>query len=381
VVPLPGCVLLGPLVFFVFVFGSGLVRSLLSNFCFSNFFGFGFDFIALVCFCYVLLLLLFRTQVTMTNLQELYNVERQKMVKDVALLKQLKAQISEVQAMAAQRQQAESDEQWEDYEHLLEQLTQLTSRHTYPTLAVASTKVNVTQATGTVNVTAATEKIDVAPKNSEISISDDDFEPEPKTTSTTNNPVNVTQATGTVNVTAATGKTNVAPKNSEISISDDDFEPEPKTTSTNNNPMETNDSDDEFEVVRTTTDPTNTTAEETNSHDETVTDLLRGDIFASVTELQSKLQEHAQTHKFKIRREKDTIVCANAGCSNWTGITNYKARAKQALHRNQKKHDEEFAILDDNLDNSIEELLHTEEEKVGPQVTLSLRHTLTLFFY
>jgi hypothetical protein len=48
--------------------------------------------------------------------------------------------------------------------------------------------------------------------------------------------------------------------------------------------------------------------------------------------------------------------------------------------RNQKKHDEEFATLDDNLDNSIEELLRTEEEKVGPQVTLSLRHTLTLFF-
>ena len=54
----------------------------------------------------------------MTTLQELYNVERQKMVKDVPLLKQLKAQISEVQAMAAQLQQAESDEQWEDYEHL-----------------------------------------------------------------------------------------------------------------------------------------------------------------------------------------------------------------------------------------------------------------------
>jgi hypothetical protein len=326
----------------------------------------------------------------MTTLQELYNVERQKMVKDVPLLKQLKAQLSEVQAMSAQLQQAESDEQWEDYEHLLEQLKQLTSRHTYPTLAVASAKVNVTQATGTVNVnvtqatdtvnvTAATERFNVAPKNSEIILSDDDFEPEPKTTSTTNNPVNVTQATGTVNVTAATGKTNVAPKSSETTNSDDDFEPEPTMTSTNNNPTYTIDSDDEFEVVRTTTDPTNTTAAETNSDDETVPDLQRGDIFTSVSELQSKLQEHAQTHKFKIRREKDSIVCANAGCSNWTGITNYKARAKQALHRNQKKHDEEPAILDDNLDNSIEELLHTEEDKVCPQVTLSLRHTLTLF--
>ena len=47
-VSLPGCVLLGPLFLFVFVFGSGLVRSLLSNFCFSHFFGFAFDFIALV---------------------------------------------------------------------------------------------------------------------------------------------------------------------------------------------------------------------------------------------------------------------------------------------------------------------------------------------
>jgi hypothetical protein len=36
------------------------------------------------------------------------------MVKDVALLKQLKAQIREVQVMTAQLQQAEADEQWED---------------------------------------------------------------------------------------------------------------------------------------------------------------------------------------------------------------------------------------------------------------------------
>ncbi len=244
--------------------------------------------------------------------------------------------------MTAQLQQAEADEQWEDQERLLQQLTQLTSRHAYPTLAVASATVNVTQATGTVNVTAA--------------------------------------------------KINIPPKNSEISISDDDFEPEPKMTSTTNNPTEAIDSDDDFEIVPTTTDLTNTPAEQTNSdddflmtatneaaHHETVTDLQRGDMFASVTELQSKLQKHAQTYKFKIRREKDSIVCANAGCSNWTGITNYKARAKQALHRKQKRHDAKFAILDDNLNNSIEELLQTEEEKVGPQLTLSFQHTLTLF--
>jgi hypothetical protein len=295
-----------------------------------------FDLIALVCFRYVLLLLLFRTQATMTTLQELYNFERQKMVKDVALLKQLKAQISEVQVMTAQLQQAEADEHWEDYERLLPQLTQLTSRHAYPTLAVASATVNVPQATA---------KINVPPKNSEITLSNDDFEPEPKMTSTTNNPT-------------------------EAIASDDDFEIVPTTTDLTNTPAEQTNSDDDFLMPATNE----------AAHHETVTDLQRGDIFASVTELQSKLQEHAQAYKFKIRREKDSIVCANAGCSNWTGITNYKARAKQALHRNQKRHDAKCAILDDNLDNSIEELLQTEEEKVGPQLTVPFQHTLTLFF-
>ena len=52
----------------------------------------------------------------MTTLQELYDVERQKTVKDVALLKRLKPKITEVHAVTAQLQQAESDESWEEYE-------------------------------------------------------------------------------------------------------------------------------------------------------------------------------------------------------------------------------------------------------------------------
>ena len=265
----------------------------------------------------------------MTTLQELYDVERQKTVKDVALLKRLKPQITEVHAVTAQLQQAESDESWEEYEILLLRLTQLTSSHTYSTLAVASAQINVTSATG---------KVHVAPIDTETNISDDEFATEPATTSTTSKPT-------------------------ETNYSDDDFEVVPKTTDLTNTPAEESNSDDDFI----------TTATNTVVHHDTIKDLHKGDIFSSVIELQSALEQHAKTHTFKIRREKDSIVCANAGCSNWTGITNYKARAKQALRRKQRHHDDESALLDDSPDNSLQGMLHTEEDKVGPQLTLTLR--------
>jgi hypothetical protein len=84
----------GPLVWFRYItagvlgwvwFGSGFACSFLSPIYWflgsMSLLWFGF---------YVFLLLLFRSQASMTTLQELYDVERQKTVKDVTLLKRLK---------------------------------------------------------------------------------------------------------------------------------------------------------------------------------------------------------------------------------------------------------------------------------------------------
>ncbi len=71
-----------------------------------------------------------------------------------------------------------------------------------------------------------------------------------------------------------------------------------------------------------------------------------------------------------MRREKDSTVCANAGLSNWTGITNFKARAQQAVRRNQRNKEDECALVDDILEDNIAEMLQTEEDKVCPQQKL-----------
>ena len=77
--------------------------------------------------------------------------------------------------------------------------------------------------------------------------------------------------------------------------------------------------------------------------------------------------------KFKVRIEKNAIVCANAGHSNWTDVCDYAARAQQSLRKIKKSQGDNDACVDDSMDGNIEELLELEEVKVvSQQLTPSL---------
>jgi hypothetical protein len=90
-----------------------------------------------------------------------------------------------------------------------------------------------------------------------------------------------------------------------------------------------------------------------------------GSIFCSAKDLQGRLQALANTQKFKVRLEKNAVVCANAGQSNWTGVCDSETRAQQALRKIQKFEGEGYTPVEDNLANNLEDILQTEKDKVG----------------
>jgi hypothetical protein len=84
----------------------------------------------------------------------------------------------------------------------------------------------------------------------------------------------------------------------------------------------------------------------------------RDTMFASPTELLDLVSEYAKARNFTVRRDKHAIVCSNAGESNWTTVTDYEARAKQTF---RKRHTHQ----NEGIDDTIEDILQTEEEKVA----------------
>jgi hypothetical protein len=103
---------------------------------------------------------------------------------------------------------------------------------------------------------------------------------------------------------------------------------------------------------------------ETNAPPEDVHDLHVGSIFRTHKDLQVILQDFGTAHKFKVRLEKNAIVCANAGHSNWTDVCDYAARAKQSLSNIRKSRGDNEACADGSLNGDIEEMLQLEEGKV-----------------
>jgi hypothetical protein len=73
----------------------------------------------------------------------------------------------------------------------------------------------------------------------------------------------------------------------------------------------------------------------------TVLDLKRGSMYASPQILLSHLSDYANKHNFTVRREKHAIVCSNAGISNWTAVTDYESRAAQAFRKSKKHEDQD----------------------------------------
>ncbi len=67
-----------------------------------------------------------------------------------------------------------------------------------------------------------------------------------------------------------------------------------------------------------------------NEDPEEDANVQAGSIFSSAKELQQRLQTLANTHKFKVRLEKNAVVCVNAEQSNWTAVCDSTTRAQQA---------------------------------------------------
>jgi hypothetical protein len=99
-----------------------------------------FDILVLVSVCFSILILyplsFFFPQVRMATTREKYNIERNKVVKNIPLLKMLKALIDQsfnVEAEKAQilrdLQQAELTEDWDEYETLKTKLTRIEGVH------------------------------------------------------------------------------------------------------------------------------------------------------------------------------------------------------------------------------------------------------------
>jgi hypothetical protein len=69
-----------------------------------------------------------------------------------------------------------------------------------------------------------------------------------------------------------------------------------------------------------------------------------------VQELQAELQKFAKANNFMIRREKDSVVCSNAGSSTWSRVNNSKALADRRRRQRLKETQDDFAFLDDSQD-------------------------------
>jgi hypothetical protein len=115
--------------------------------------------------------------------------------------------------------------------------------------------------------------------------------------------------------------------------SDDDFV-STETLSQNQQvrPASNTNSDDDFVIPVTNlvgeqeTVPANAESDDDIIVMETIS-VEKGNKFTSVPELQAELQRFAKANNFMIRREKDSIVCSNAGSSTWSRVNNSKALA------------------------------------------------------
>jgi hypothetical protein len=252
----------------------------------------------------------------MLRLREVYDIERRRLVKNLPLLQLLKAQIDEVGRVTTDLQQAELEENWVNYEKLQQLLTQLLLHQSPNT---------------------STEQIN----------SDDDF--------VLTAPIPIRQQEPTV----------------ATRTSDDDFvSPEILTNNIQLRPASDTDSDDDFVIAETNavdqqeTVPANGESDDDFVIMETIS-VEKGKMFASVPELQSELQILAKANNYMIRREKDSIVCSNAGSSTWSRVTNTKALADRRRRQRLKETQDDFAFLDDSQDEQEDKVRPTDEPMVA----------------
>jgi hypothetical protein len=71
---------------------------------------------------------------------EMYDVERKRKVKDLPLLKTLKATIDAINVLTGQLQQAEAQENWDEYGNVQQLLTQLNSNYNSNTTTTSSSE-------------------------------------------------------------------------------------------------------------------------------------------------------------------------------------------------------------------------------------------------
>jgi hypothetical protein len=243
----------------------------------------------------------------MCTSQKLYEIERDREVKNIPLLKTLKSRIAEENARPAQiaqmrleLHQAASLEESGKYDDLQQRLALL---------------IDQTDAPDCVSTAVITPVI-------------------PVTT--------VTNSVNTVVVVGAVPSTTTRDPDEDL--------------------FESGDDDDLFNM-------------ETNAPPEDVHDLHVGSIFRTPKDLQVMLQDFGKDHKFKVRIEKNAIVCANAGHSNWTDVCDYAARAQQSLRKIKQSQGDNDACVDDSMDANIEELLQLEEDKMVSQQFTPLLNT------
>jgi hypothetical protein len=215
----------------------------------------------------------------MPTARELYDVESTIEVKNIILLKNLKAKIVEENLVAAEMANitreihlAESQEEWHRYEELQKQLAQLTE-----------------QTDGN------------RPPRTIVNPAQENPRAEENPTRTT---VTSVERDTTTIVAVEPGLRATSP---DINFEDDQFE------------------DDDLNMVNH------------NEHPEEEANIRAGSIFCSAKDLQGRLQALANTQKFKVCLEKNAVVCANAGKSNWTGVCDSETRAQQALRKIQSK--------------------------------------------
>jgi hypothetical protein len=105
-----------------------------------------------------------------------------------------------------------------------------------------------------------------------------------------------------------------------------------------------------------------------NEDPEEDANVQAGSIFSSAKELQQRLQTLANTHKFKVRLEKNAVVCVNAEQSNWTAVCDSTTRAQQAWRKIKKNQDQGVTLVDDSLEDNIDDILQTEIDKASTRL-------------
>jgi hypothetical protein len=237
----------------------------------------------------------------MQRLRQVYDIERRRLVKNVPLLQLLKTQIDEVGRVTTDLQQAELEENWVEFEKLQRLITQLLLHQ---------------------NTNTSTAEIN----------SDDDF------VMTDLIPVRLQEPTGaTLAYDDDSVSTETLPQNQQV------------------RPASNTDSDEDFvipvanPVGEQETVPTNADSDDDFIVMETIS-VAKGNKFASVPELQAELQRFAKANNLMIRREKDSLVCSNAGSSTWSRVNNSKALADRRRRQRLKETQDDFAFLEDSQD-------------------------------